>query len=102
MGSFVKSNRLSPVFLRNHVHVRLQNDPLAGLHARRSRFAQDHVPGIVDRTGDAVRPRFGDQIRPNRLLVPRRTRHTSDLGEFFPHLAGESPSRFVFIKTRFI
>ena len=88
--------RLVTVLLRNHVHMRLQDDSLAGLHARGRRLAHDHVARRVGLGLDAVRVRLGEQILANRILVMRRTRHAGYLVKLLPHPAGRKLLQILF------
>ena len=47
--------RLVVVFLRNHIHMGLQDNPLARLHPFCGGLAQDYVAGFVGFAFDTVR-----------------------------------------------
>lgn len=83
---FGEIERFVVVFLRHHIHVRLQDDALAVLHAGSGRFAHDHIARLVGEAFDPERVALGDQIVANGGFVARRTGNRAQGGKLFPHL----------------
>ena len=74
------------VLLRHHVHVRLQDDTLAVLHARSSRFADNDIACLVHKRLQTQAFAVIHQIFCDLLHVSRRTRDTCKLVKMLPHI----------------
>ncbi len=76
----------SVFFLGHHIHVRLQDDPLAIFQPCRRRFADDHISGLIDDGLQAEPIPKVDQELPDLLHLTGGAGDLGDVIEVLKHI----------------
>ena len=67
------------VAFAHHIHVRLQDDGLAVLHARSSRFGDDYIAGLIDLSSESARLTKSLQVGSHLLFMFRWAGNATNL-----------------------